>query len=603
MYRRVGGGWLRSPLWSHETGIFRVPVTGGASVRITRDGAAPQVAPGGRLFVQRSAGKDSTLVSMDLQGRDEHVHLRSKHATRFALSPDGRWVAFEEGYCAHVMPFVATGGTLEIGPDAKGLPVARVSSSTGASLHWAGDSRRLYWARGAELMQRDLSALFRFVEGAPDELPKPPDEGRQIGFDEKTWIPDGTLAIVGARVITMRGDEVVEDGTVLVRGDRIVAVGARASVRVPGGAHVIEGAGLTVVPGLIDVHWHGATATARITPQRNWGHYAALAFGVTTIHDPSNHTESIFAASELQRAGRIVAPRIFSTGTILYGADASIRATVENLDDARAHLRRLRAMGAFSVKSYNQPRRDQRQQILAAARELKMMVVPEGGAMLQHNLTQIVDGHTGIEHALPVARAYSDVVQLWSQTRVGYSPTLTVAYGGLMGEKYWYRFTNVWDHARLTRFVPRFAIDPKARRATAVPEDEWNHIAAAQLAKRLLDAGVRVQIGGHGQREGLGTHWEMWSFAQGGATPHEVLRAATLHGAAYLGLDRDLGSIEAGKLADLAILSKNPLEDIRHSELVRWVVVGGRLFDARTLDEAWPKPRPRGRLFFEPAAP
>jgi hypothetical protein len=152
---------------------------------------------------------------------------------------------------------------------------------------------------------------------------------------------------------------------------------------------------------------------------------------VTTLHDPSNDTTSVFAASELQRAGRVVGPRIFSTGTILYGAAAPFKAEINSLEDARSHLRRLKAIGAFSVKSYNQPRREQRQQVLAAARELGMMVVPEGGSLFQHNMTMVVDGHTGVEHAIPVAAAYADVMQLWGATKVGYTPTLGVAYGGL----------------------------------------------------------------------------------------------------------------------------------------------------------------------------
>src|SRR6185503_6194189 len=185
------------------------------------------------------------------------------------------------------------------------------------------------------------------------------------------------------------------------------------------------------------------------------------AFGVTTLHDPSNDTDTVFAASELQRAGLITGPRIFSTGTILYGANAPFTATIDSLEDARSHLRRMKAAGAFSVKSYNQPRRDQRQQVIAAARELGMMVVPEGGSLYEHNMTMVVDGHTGIEHAIPVGAVYADTVQLWSRTQVQWTPTLGVAYGGIMGENYWYAHTNVWEDERLLAFVPRESIDAR----------------------------------------------------------------------------------------------------------------------------------------------
>jgi imidazolonepropionase-like amidohydrolase len=322
-----------------------------------------------------------------------------------------------------------------------------------------------------------------------------------------------------------------------------------------------------------------------VTPQQNWLHYATLTFGVTTVHDPSNDTGEIFAAAELARAGEIVAPRIFSTGTILYGADAPFTAQVGSLDDARSHLRRLKAVGAFSVKSYNQPRRSQRQQVLAAARELEMMVVPEGGSTFQHNLNMIVDGHTGIEHAVPVAHGYDDLKQLWSATEVGYTPTMGVGYGGLGGELYWYAHTNVFEHPKMQAFVPPHAYEGRSRRRPIASKGDWNHFRIAQLAEQLQEAGVKVNLGAHGQREGLAAHWELWMFVQGGMTPHEALRAVTLDSAHYIGMDHALGSLEPGKLADLAIIDGNPLDNIRDSDKVSHTMVGGRLFDATTMDE------------------
>jgi imidazolonepropionase-like amidohydrolase len=295
----------------------------------------------------------------------------------------------------------------------------------------------------------------------------------------------------------------------------------------------------------------------------------------------------------------VTAPRLFSTGTILYGAAGEYKAIVDSLDDARSHLRRMKAVGAFSVKSYNQPRRDQRQQFIAGARELEMMVVPEGGSLFMHNMTMVVDGHTGIEHSIPVAALYSDAVQLWAASRTGYTPTLGVGYGGIWGERYWYHHTNVWENERLIRFAPRERIDAASRRRVMAPEEEYNHIDNARICKQLTDAGVSVQLGAHGQREGLAAHWELWMFEQGGMTPLEALRAGTLNGARYLGLDADIGSLEPGKLADLAVLDANPLENLRDSEKVAWVMVNGRLYDANTMDQDGNHPEPRGRLFWE----
>jgi imidazolonepropionase-like amidohydrolase len=494
-----------------------------------------------------------------------------------------------------------------------------VSRDAGEFLHFSGDGKRLHWALGPDLYTRELKDAFSFLTGAPQTLPPPPETGVAIGFEAPYDAPEGTLALVGGRVITMRQDtlqrdtlqqdtlqqdkgrkdEVIEDGVVVVRGSRILAVGKRGEVQVPAGARVVDVSGKTVMPGLVDVHWHGAMGSDGITPEQSWVHFASLGFGVTTVHDPSNDTGEVFAASELAKAGLTTSPRIFSTGTILYGASGHFRAPIETLDDARSHLRRLKAVGAFSVKSYNQPRRDQRQKVLQAARELQMMVVPEGGSLLQHNLTMVVDGHTGVEHSLPVEKVYEDVLQLWSRSDAGYTPTLGVAYGGLTGEYYWYQKTDVWANKRLLTYVPRRIIDARSRRRTMAPEEEFNHIAVAKVAKRLTDRGVSVQLGAHGQREGLAAHWEMWMFQQGGMTPHEALRAGTLNGARYLGLDKDLGSLEVGKLADLIVIDGNPLQDIRQSERVQYTMVGGRLYDAATMDEVGLRPRKRQPFFFE----
>ena len=434
------------------------------------------------------------------------------------------------------------------------------------------------------------------MEGAPEKLPEPMDSGVNIAFEQPADIPSGALALVGARIITMRGDEILQKGAVVIERNRIAAVGEQGKVKIPASAKVIDVTGKTIIPGLVDVHAHGPQGEGGIIPQHNWAHYATLAFGVTTTHDPSNETNTVFAAGEMMRAGRLVAPRIFSTGTILYGATSLVRAETNSLDDAKSHVRRLKAVGAFSVKSYNQPRRDQRQQIIAAARELQMMVVPEGGSLYHHNMNMIVDGHTGIEHSVPLGRLYEDVLQFWPKTKVGYTPTIGVAYGGIWGENYWYQHTNVWENERLLRYVPKRVVDPRSRRREMAPEDEFNHIDIARGAKQLLDRGVKVNLGAHGQMQGLAPHWELWMFVQGGMTPHEALRAGTIHGAQYLGLDKDIGSIEPGKLADLAVLDRNPLANIRDSEYVRYVVINGRLFETDTMDQAGNHPEKRKKI-------
>lgn len=595
---RVAGGWLRSPLHDLTRGIVRLDRDSDA--QIMDRGARPQIV-GSELFVEVGGENGSRkLVAHDLVSGEERTVATAATGQQLQISPDGHAVAFVSQQTAYVQPRPLTGGPLTLSGDGGALPVARISADDAYGLHFSDDNTLAYTV-GPNLFTVEITEA---LAGARADTPlDPPTTGINLGWSEPISRPGGTAAIVGAKVVTMVGDQVIEDGVVMWEDDRIVAVGTRSEINIPADAHVIDGTGKTVLPGLIDVHAHGGQASSGIIPQQNWKNLATLAFGVTTTHDPSNNTETIFAAAELQKAGLILAPRIFSTGTILYGAKApGAYAEVNSLDDALRHLRRRATVGAVSVKSYNQPRRDQRQQIMEAARQVGLNVVPEGGSTFMHNLTMIVDGHTGIEHAVPVAAIYDDVVQLWSATEVGYTPTLGVAYGGLMGENYWYAQTDVWAHPRLQTFVPREVLDPASRRATIVPDEEYNHIQAAAVAAELAAAGVGVQVGAHGQREGLASHWELWMLVQGGMTPHRALQSGTRDGAVYLGMEADLGSLEAGKLADLMVVDGDPLADIRLSDRVSHTVLGGRVYDAATMGEVWPAQSERPALYWQTEA-
>ena len=584
VYQRTGGNILLGFVHGVETGLYWVDASGGTSNLIVNRGSDPRFDhTGERIYFQTGGGLEKQYRSIDLDGSDERTHFTMKYANAVVPSPDGEWVAFTELFNAYIVPFAKIGQAFDLNKDTKAVPVRQVTRDAGTDLHWSGDSQRLHWVIGPEYFTRDLSAAFAFLPGAPDELPDPDSTGLRIGLEVESHVPTGRVALVGARLVTMNGDEIIEGGTIVVNRNRIEAVGA--NVTVPSDATVIDVSGSTIIPGIIDAHAHGVHFGSGPGPQQDWAYYANLAYGVTTNHDPSASTGFVFGQSERQRAGATVGPRVFSTGTILYGADGDFRANIDNLDDARSHLRRLKAVGAFSVKSYNQPRREQRQQVLTAARELEMLVVPEGGSTFYHNMTMILDGHTGIEHNVPVAPLYQDVMGVWRETRVGYTPTLVVAYGGLSGEFWWYQHDNVWEEERLLTFVPRQIVDPRSRRRAMAADDDFYYLEVAKTAKALIDAGGSVQVGAHGQMQGIAAHWEMWMFAQGGMTPHEVLRSATLHGAQYLGLDGDLGSLEVGKLADLVVISGNPLTDIHLSDDISHVMVNGRIFDATTMNE------------------
>ncbi len=226
-----------------------------------------------------------------------------------------------------------------------------------------------------------------------------------------------------------------------------------------------------------------------------------------------------------------------------------------------------------------------------------MMVVPEGGSLYYQNATHVLDGHTTVEHNIPVPVLYKDVLTVYGKSGVAYTPTLIVGYGGLSGEFYWYQHSNVWENERLLQFTPRDLIVPRSRRRLMAAEDDFNHILIAKGAKQLMDAGALVNMGAHGQIHGIGAHWEIWMMQQGGMTNMEALRTATLNPALTLGMDKDLGSIEAGKLADLVVLDRNPVENIRHTDTVRMVMINGRLYD-HDLNEIGTRERKRAPFWW-----
>lgn len=676
VYEKTGGGYITTPIWGRELGVYAVASGGGPARLISKRGERAQFgAESDRVYLSVSEPeKDSdkvSLISVPLNGETpnnrEETLYRSDWATELCLSPDGTQLAFAERFNVCVTPVMRTGKAIDIGPKSSNVPVAKVTGESGSYLHWSGDGATLRWAIGPtvySLPVKEAIAVGGFdadqlAAVAPSgdagaekgdakedkkESPKVPvariaEITLQANYDAPA-LSDGSPSVIvlsNAKILTMqnlpwqqgqdpnvtRGMQVIDRGTVVVRGNRIEAVGESGSVQIPDRATVVDLAGSVIAPGLIDVHAHGAQGENGFTPQRNWINHANLAFGVTTIHDPSNDTEMVFSASELAKTGQILGPRIFSTGTILYGAQGSFKAEIESLEDAVFHLKRMKAVGAFSVKSYNQPRRDQRQMVLEAARRVGMMVVPEGGALYQANMTMVVDGHTSVEHTLPVGEIYDDTMQLWGHSQVGNTPTLVVAYGGMGGENYWYAKTKVWANEHLGRFVPRFILDPRSRRPVDAPDDEWNHIAEARVTKKILDAkaaglgaalagsqsGAEAPtgnqtwggptLGAHGQQAGMGAHWEMWMMVQGGMTPMQALRAATIDGAWYVGLDKDLGSIAPGKLADMVVYREDPSVDIRKSESVRLVMLNGRLYDSADLSQIAPTRTLAPKYFFE----
>jgi hypothetical protein len=392
----------------------------------------------------------------------------------------------------------------------------------------------------------------------------------------------------------MRGTEIIEDADVVVRDNRILAIGRRGEVEVPRGARIIDVSGKTIVPGFVDTHYHAQWLVPEIHPGT----------GVAVPDDPGlrGHHDAR-SADRFDRHPELPGPRggrvawwvraIYSTGP---GVGLPDGENMRDLDHARSVLKRYSEYwGTGTLKMYMSGNRQQRQWILMAAKELGIMPTTEGGLDWKLNLTHAIDGYPGIEHALPITPIYDDVVQVFKASQTTNSPTLLVSYGGPFGENHFYATEDVLGDAKLRRFMPKQALDSRARRRGGPGPGGWfleeEHVFSrhAQFVKALVEAGGRVGVGSHGQLQGLGYHWEVWATASGGLAPHDVLRTATILGAEAVGMGDDIGSLEPGKYADLVVLDRNPLEDIRHTNSIRYVMKNGRLYEGDTLDEVWPR--------------
>jgi Tol biopolymer transport system component len=409
----------------------------------------------------------------------------------------------------------------------------------------------------------------------------------------KKDMPEGTILVKGARILTMKGEEVIENGDILIVNNRIKEVGKSGSITAPAGAYVVDAAGKTITPGFVDPHSH-MWPNWGIHKNQIWIYATNLAYGVTTTRDPQTATTDVLTYGDMVDAGMMVGPRIYSTGP-------GVGYWYYNVKDSAQAESILSQYSKYYhtkyIKMYLTGNRKQREWIIEAARHQALMPTTEGGLDFKLNMTNMLDGYPGHEHALPIYPLYSDVWKSIAQSHMIVTPTLLVSYGGPFAENYFWETENPYHDPKVQHFFAYEELAQKTRRVGEgwfMPEE---HVFPkhAKNMKGLVEAGGLVGIGSHGEFQGLGYHWEMWAMGSGGMRPLDVLRTATIFGATGLGLDKDLGSIEPGKLADLVIMDKNPLENIRNTNTIHYVIKNGRLYDANTADEIYPQARKLNR--------
>lgn len=569
--------------------LVSLPVAGGAARDILTDtmGGKPHFAASpGEVYLQFADGLNAVDLATGKRRRAASIVGPGYYFIEGAvpvddmrISPDGTHAI---AIIAQQLHLVDLRGNAEGRVDLlKPGPAHRQLSDAGADfLEWADGGRTITWAVGSTFYRMPL-------EGA-----KPTTTEMVVEVPRDT--PSGRLLLSGARAITMNGDAVIEDADILVDGDRIAAVGARGSFPVPPDATVRDVRGKTIVPGFIDTHDHVADVRRDVLDMAPWGPAERLAYGITTAFDPSTLTIDGLAYEDLIDAGLAVGSRMPSTGPALFSFNR-----FNSLDEVRAVLRRYRDhYRTFNIKQYRAGSRRVRQWIAMAAQELGMLATTEGALSLKLELSQIIDGYGGSEHAFPVTPLGRDMVEFAARSGSAYTTTLMITHGGPPGQDYFIARDNQHDDPKYRRFTPHFAADAKMRARPWRIESDYSFPAVAAGAAAIQRAGGTVGIGAHGELPGIGYHWEMEAHVMGGMTPAEVLRAATIGGAGTIGRAREFGSIEAGKYADLVILDADPRTDIRNARRIAQVVKNGRLHDGATLDELWPRARPHAAPWF-----
>jgi Tol biopolymer transport system component len=600
MHRYMEYGPLR------DADLVVMPASGGSQRKIASGsmGGTPHFSPD-RRQVEMLFDNGLNSVNLDGSGRQLIVQVTGPGyyfvpgrtpVDDLRLSPNGKWLLAQIAQQLYLLATPKRPGK-KIDLASPGVPHRKLTAVGADFFQWSADGRSIGWSIGSTWFSRPLASVHLESAISSDQTADPGSPAKFVADVEiPRAVASGALLLRGATALTMSARGVIPDADILVVDGRISAVGPRGAVAMPKDTQIRDVGGKWILPGFIDDHDHVADIRRGILDLESWGVAANLAYGVTTAFDPSTLSIDMLAYQDLIDAGFMTGSRIRSTGPALFSFNQfASKEEVDRVLDRYRDYYRLR-----NLKLYRTGNRRVREWVSESAREHGLRVTTEGANSDKLDLTQIQDAVSGSEHALPAVPLYNDVVQLLARSGVSYNTTLMIEGGG---QDYFVVDRKPNRDPKLNRFAPRFIVDMKTRKR------DWRELsddmfpAFAASARKIMFAGGIVGMGSHGEIPGLGFHWEMEAHVMGGWTPAEVLRAATLGSAEAIGREMDLGSLESGKIADLVVLDRDPLADIRNTLSISAVMQGGRLYNAETLDEVWPISRPFPRPWYRDDRP
>ncbi|MGH7467917.1 MAG: amidohydrolase family protein [Longimicrobiales bacterium] len=570
----------------------------------------------------------TALVSVAWDGSDRKVVL-ARATPQTLLSPDGVHVLSRAGPRRHIFlferPQVADSVTVDPLAQTPVVPMRRLTRAGGDFPSFSRDGSKAVWTHGATLFvydvaQGDKAVVDSLAAALTRSAPAPDSAGRTAADTTRRqqadpagpWTPvydatrhaitiavaadkpTGVTVLRGARLVTMKDLEIIEDADIVVTGNRITAIGRRGQVDIPRGARTIEVAGKTILPGYVDVHAQMAAPSQvqrTVIPQ----YLANLAFGVTTTRDPEAQAADVFTYADRVALGELIGPRVFATGPTALDSAAILRTNPDARNFLAAYANSYRS---GTVRGDLTATRADRQRFLTVSKELGLTAVTNGSPDFRKSLSAILDGYAGHLGSYEIMPLQNDVAKLIAEAGITYTPMLLGRVGSRQGMEHVLATESPHTDPKVQRFLSHRDIDRLARgRFPWADPVEYPFDLIAQGAARVVAEGGKVALGSNGRVQGLAFHWEMWLLSKG-MRNHDILRAATVSGAESLGLGAQLGSIESGKLADLQVLDANPLSDIRNTNTVRYVMKNGRLYDALTLEQIAPVRRKPDNLWW-----